>query len=67
MNYLNEVHDSLSSTHTERPRKRILALGAERLSDFELFSLLIGSGIRGNSVDQIAHRLLELLTRVIAA
>ncbi|MFO7850812.1 MAG: DNA repair protein RadC [Spirochaetia bacterium] len=63
MNYLNEVHDSQSSTPAERPRERILALGAERLSDFELLSLLIGSGIHGSRVDQIAHRLLELLDK----
>ncbi|MFO7849224.1 MAG: UPF0758 domain-containing protein, partial [Spirochaetia bacterium] len=63
MNYLNEVHDKPNSGRTERPRERILALGAERLSDFELLSLLIGSGIHGSRVDQIALRLLELLDK----
>ncbi len=63
MNYLHEVHEAPRSLESERPRERLLAFGADRLSDVDLLSLLIGSGVHGNRVETIAGRLLELLDR----
>lgn len=42
----------------ERPRERLLELGAARLSDAELLALLFGSGTRGCSAVEVARRLL---------
>ena len=42
----------------ERPRERLLAHGAETLSDAELLAVVIGSGTRGNNALDIARKLL---------
>ncbi len=53
----------------ERPRERLLALGAARLTDAELLALLVGTGTRGRSAVECARRWLssgdlrEALTR----
>lgn len=44
---------------SERPRERLLRLGAEALSAQEVLALIIGRGVRGESVLSIAHRLLQ--------
>ncbi|MFW5712538.1 MAG: RadC family protein [Spirochaetia bacterium] len=44
-----------------RPRERLLQQGAARLSDLELATLIIGSGIKGNSVEKIAAALMHML------
>jgi DNA repair protein RadC len=44
-----------------RPRERLLCHGASALGDAELLALLIGSGVRGSNVEQIAGELLHLL------
>ena len=49
-----------------RPRERLLQQGADRLSDFELASLIIGSGIKGNSVEKIAAALMQMLDHTSA-
>jgi DNA repair protein RadC len=68
---MEQVHDRALypfSTGEERPRERLGQHGAAALSDVELLSLLIGSGVRGNRVEQIAAELLRLLdTRGTAA
>jgi DNA repair protein RadC len=44
---------------SERPRERLVRLGAEALSDQELVCCLLGRGIRGESVLVTAQRLLK--------
>lgn len=44
---------------SERPRERLLALGAHTLSDAELLAVLWGSGSRGVSAIDLARRLLS--------
>ncbi len=43
----------------ERPREKLLAAGAETLSDAELLALLLGSGTRGASALELAQGLLR--------
>jgi DNA repair protein RadC len=43
----------------DRPRERLLAHGAETLSDAELVAILIGSGVRGKNAIQLARELLQ--------
>jgi len=43
----------------ERPRERLMAYGAEALSAQELIALVLGRGIRGESVMMTAQRLLS--------
>jgi len=42
----------------ERPRERLLALGATALSDAELVALLLRTGARGASALEVAHALI---------
>jgi DNA repair protein RadC len=42
----------------ERPRERLLAHGAETLSDSELLAILLGSGVPGRNAIQLARELL---------
>ncbi|MDR0519129.1 MAG: DNA repair protein RadC [Clostridiales Family XIII bacterium] len=44
---------------SERPRERLISLGAGALSNQELLSLLIGSGMKGESAMSLASRVLE--------
>jgi DNA repair protein RadC len=43
----------------ERPRERLLAHGADRLSDAELVAILLRSGVRGKSAVELARDLLH--------
>lgn len=43
------------------PREKLERFGAERLSDVELLRIIIGSGNKQSSAEQIARRLLKLL------
>jgi DNA repair protein RadC len=43
----------------ERPRERLLALGAQALSDAELLAVLLRSGVRGKSAVDLARELLR--------
>ncbi len=43
---------------SERPRERLIARGAEALSDAELLAIIIGSGVRGSSAVDVARRLI---------
>lgn len=43
----------------ERPREKLLALGAARLSDAELLAVFLGSGLRGHSAVDLGRRLLS--------
>lgn len=42
----------------DRPRERLLALGAERLADRELLAVVLGQGTRGKSALDLASELL---------
>jgi DNA repair protein RadC len=53
-----EVHEMPIAS---RPRERLFAFGPENLSDKELVSVLLGSGIKGNGVFAIADRVLAML------
>lgn len=43
----------------DRPRERMLAHGAETLSDAELIAVLLGSGVPGKNAIQLARELLD--------
>src|SRR5688572_17874131 len=43
---------------SERPRERLLAAGPQALSDGELLAILLGTGVRGQPVAELARRLL---------
>src|SRR5699024_5834846 len=42
----------------ERPRERLLTYGANHLSNYELLSILLGSGTKQHSVTQLAKQIL---------
>lgn len=44
---------------SERPRERLVALGAEALRNAELIAILLRSGLRGLSAIQVAERLVQ--------
>lgn len=50
------VHDI---PHEERPRERLKDLGAEKLSSHELIAIILGSGMKGESVLNLSQRLLS--------
>jgi DNA repair protein RadC len=43
----------------ERPRKKLLARGAEALSDAELLAIFLRTGVKGKSTVALARELLE--------
>ena len=43
---------------SERPREKLLARGAQALSDAELLALLLGSGVQGSSAVELARGLI---------
>lgn len=51
--------DSRPAAHDHGPRERILQLGEARLSDAECLALVLRTGIRGESAEQVAQRLLR--------
>ena len=57
------IHDLSEIPANERPRERLLAHGAESLSDAELLSVIIGSGTHGNNVSRVAAEVLAMLDR----
>jgi DNA repair protein RadC len=61
------IHEVASLPAEDRPRERLIAHGAECLSDAELLSVLIGSGTRGSSVSRVAAEVLTLLDQRGAA
>lgn len=54
------TYSILQLPENERPRERMLRYGPESMSTQELIAILLGSGIKGMPVLQLAH---ELLTR----
>ena len=53
----------LSLPPDDRPRERLIRLGHESLSDEELLSIILVSGIRGKNVTLIARELLKKLDK----
>ena len=45
----------------DRPREKLAAKGPEALSDSELIAILLGSGVKGKNVFQVAHAILRKL------
>ncbi|MBR4826736.1 MAG: DNA repair protein RadC [Bacteroidales bacterium] len=50
----------LDMCEAQRPREKLLARGADTLSDAELIAILLRSGRQGESAVDMAHRLLQL-------
>ena len=46
-----------------RPREKLAAQGPKALSDIELLAVLIGSGVKGKNVFQLAHSILRKLNK----
>ncbi|MBW1979129.1 MAG: DNA repair protein RadC [Deltaproteobacteria bacterium] len=57
MKHIKEIPDF------DRPRERLASKGPEALSDTELLAVLLGSGIKGKDVFQVAHAILQKLDR----
>ena len=55
------VCDVLSLPREDRPRERLIRSGPEALSDQELLSIILVSGVHGSNVTSVAGRLLEKL------
>lgn len=49
--------------HVDRPREKLVSKGAEMLSTVELVTVIIGSGTRGRTVQQIARAILQKLDK----
>lgn len=47
----------------DRPREKLAAKGPEALSDSELLAILLGSGVKGKDVFQVAHAILRKLNK----
>ena len=43
----------------DRPRERLLNVGAESLTNAELLAIFINTGLKGENAIQVAHRLLK--------
>ena len=56
---VRERHD-FAASH-ERPRERLHRLGPSRLRDCELIMLILGSGVAGRPVDDVASDVLALM------
>jgi DNA repair protein RadC len=53
-----EVHEMPVET---RPREKLFATGPDSLSDAELVSVLLGSGVKGNGVFSLSRQVLDYL------
>jgi len=58
---LSKVSGPLGLPKSERPRERLMALGPASLTDRELLSVLLNSGIKGKDVLVLAGELVERL------
>lgn len=48
----------------DRPRERLMIYGADKLTNQELLSLIIGSGVRDESVYQVSEKLLNQVDNI---
>lgn len=57
---MSERHYSIRDMEpTERPRERLLKFGSSSLSNVELLAILLNTGLKGESVIELAQRLLR--------
>jgi DNA repair protein RadC len=47
----------------DRPREKLERYGAQKLSDQELFAVMLGSGVRGAPVSTLAERIVQVLKK----
>jgi len=59
----SSVEGPLSLPKDDRPREKLIRLGPESLSDEELLSIILVSGIRGKNVTLVARELLKKLDK----
>src|ERR1700722_15156016 len=52
------IYSVLNLPTEDRPRERLQLLGAEAMSTAELIAVILGSGIKGNSVLQLSQELI---------
>ncbi len=52
------VHEE-KSTHWKHPGGKLLYAGSDKLTDAELLSILIATGIKGKSAERIAEEIIE--------
>jgi len=57
------IANPLSLPREERPRERLIQSGPESLTDQELLSVILISGIHGKNVNHLAHDLLYMLDK----
>jgi DNA repair protein RadC len=57
MKKIKEIH------HLNRPREKLFARGVEALSETELLAIILGSGIKGKNVIQVARSILRKLDK----
>jgi DNA repair protein RadC len=57
------MHVDNSASTEPRPREKLQIKGAAALSDLELLTVLLGSGIRGRSASVLARELLPIIDR----
>ena len=58
-----KVHPDLAQFKESMPREKLLREGPEKLSDRELLSILLNTGIKGKHVNVLADELLDKLDR----
>ena len=58
----NESSRMKDVPEAERPREKLLARGAEALTDAELVAILLRTGVKGCNVRDLAQRFLDGLT-----
>jgi len=56
---LNNVKDSVENVRWTHPGGKLRELGPESLTDAELLSILISTGIKGKSAETIAKEILD--------
>ncbi len=54
------------TTLSERPRERLIKLGASSLSNVELLAIILGSGTKDKSVKELAEDLLKRFGQIVA-
>ncbi len=50
-----------------RPREKLVSLGADNLTDNELYAILLGSGIKGRSVSKVASQIVAIMKKKLSA
>ena len=56
---MNPIHNLKSLPKIERPREKLIAKGPQNLKDEELLAILLGTGIEGKNVIEVAKQILN--------